>query len=92
MARGTENVLPHLVVDSVRFKDKQQCDLFSAAYSVNKKIYLHPTSNAEIMQPYLLVACITSEKETADETEDTAYPYPSYAGHLLHCALQTAQS
>jgi hypothetical protein len=63
---------------------------FSAAYSVKK--ILHPTSNAEIMQPYLLVGCVTIEKERADETEDRTWPYPSYAGHLPHYGLKTAQN
>ena len=64
----------------------------SASNSVKKKLHPYPMSNAEIKHPYFLVACVTSEKERADETEDTACPYPNYEGHLPHYALKTTQS
>jgi len=59
---------------------------------LSKKLHRYPTSNAEIMQPYLLVGCVTSEKERADETEDRTCLYPSYGGHLPHYALRTTKT
>jgi hypothetical protein len=83
-----ENVLPHLVAGSVRFKDRQQCGSSQQRILSKKKLHPYPTSNAEIMQPYLLVCCVTNEKERADETEDRTCPYPSYARCLQHYALK----
>ena len=40
-------------------------------------VFLHShvlTGNAETIQPYVLSACVTNEKERSDETEDTACP------------------
>jgi hypothetical protein len=56
-----------------------------------ENIYPFPASNAEIKQTYFLVACVTREKERAEETEDTACTCPSYAGHLPHYTLKAAQ-
>jgi hypothetical protein len=53
---------------------KEAMRFFSQQRFLSTKIHLYPTSNAEIIQPYFFVSCVTSKKERADEKEDTAFP------------------